>query len=80
MNNTYFVKIKLFKNNLEMAQHNKVVTVIIEELADPVLKASVLRRLGAAVSILSGFAFFNPCLSAMCLLVSICGCFVSNSD
>tara|TARA_R100000664_G_C2737933_1_gene126974 strand:+ start:196 stop:360 length:165 start_codon:yes stop_codon:yes gene_type:complete len=30
MNNTYFVKIKLFKNNLEMAQHNKVVTVIIE--------------------------------------------------
>ena len=30
MDNRYYVKIKLFKNNLEMAQHNKVVTVIIE--------------------------------------------------
>jgi len=30
MNNRYYVKLKLYKDNLEMPLHNKVVTVMIE--------------------------------------------------
>ena len=37
-------------------------------------------NIGAAVSVLSDLAFCNACLSAVCDLTSICGCFDSNSD
>ena len=30
MDNRYYVKVKLYKDNLEMPQHNKVVTIMVE--------------------------------------------------